>query len=121
MNIVRAIDKNGDWTFGFGLGNYLSGQARFKQNIQTRLFEEIGDCFFNLGAGLNQALYSQKSVLALDLAIRGIIMGTPDFVGIAALTNKLNSSRQVTFTYTVVSIYGPITDQYTFTVQQGSP
>ncbi len=121
MNIVRALDGNGDWTFGFGLGNYLSKQARFNQNIQTRLFEEVGDCFFNLGAGLNQSLYTQKSILALDLAIRGIIMGTPDFVGLAALTNRLTSSRQVVFTYSVVSIYGPISDQYTFTVQQGSP
>lgn len=51
--IVRALDINGDWTFGQGKGNYLTNQAAIAQNVQTRLLSFLGDCFFDPTAGIN--------------------------------------------------------------------
>ena len=34
---VRKIDKNGDWTFGQGLGNYIKNDDEISQNVITRL------------------------------------------------------------------------------------
>lgn len=121
MNIVRGLSKTGDWTFGLGTGGYLAKQAMVGQNIKTRIQEVVGDCFFNLGAGIDRLLYAQKNVLNLDLAIRGIILGTNDVVGLAAISSVINAQRQVTFTYSVVTIYGTIADTYTYSIAQGNP
>lgn len=77
--IVRALDSNGDWTYGNGQGNYLSGNAAVTQCIQTRLSSFVGDCFFDAGAGLPWFLFlaGYKSALEVSLALSAVILNTP--------------------------------------------
>lgn len=49
---VRRLDADGDWSYGYSLNDYLIGKDAIGQNIKTRLKEYLGDCFFNLGAGI---------------------------------------------------------------------
>ena len=45
--IVRALDKDGDWTFGQGLSNYLVNIDALAQVIQTRIKSYLANCFFS--------------------------------------------------------------------------
>lgn len=44
---VRAIDNNGDWTFGQGVGNYIKDDAEIAQNVITRLKSFKNDYFLD--------------------------------------------------------------------------
>lgn len=45
--MVRQIDKNGDWTFGQGLGNYIIDDDEIGQNVTTRLKSFKNDYFLD--------------------------------------------------------------------------
>ncbi len=44
---VRKLDKNGDWTFGQGLGNYIKNDDEIVQNVTTRLKSFKNDYFLD--------------------------------------------------------------------------
>ena len=53
---VRAIDKNGDWTFGHSRNNYKTGIEAVKQSVVTRIKSFKNDWFldgeaYNVGTG----------------------------------------------------------------------
>lgn len=86
--IVRALDANGDWTFGAGRNNYKSGIAALQQNIQTRCLEVLGDCFFATDHGIDWfnllgGREPETSVL-LDLGLRSVIVNTLNVTGITS-------------------------------------
>lgn len=51
--IIRALDSQHDSTFGQGKENFLSGQRAIEENIQTRLYSILRDCFCDLQAGID--------------------------------------------------------------------
>ena len=111
--IVRALDSNGDWTFGAGLNNYKSANLAAAQSIQTRLSSFVGNCFFDMGAGINWfSFLSGKDPLGLSLALSAVILNTPDPVtgnpvvlGLQQLSFNVSPSRGFSITYQVQSIY----------------
>ena len=44
---VRKIDNNSDWTFGQGLGNYITKDDEIAQNVVTRLKSFKNDYFLD--------------------------------------------------------------------------
>lgn len=105
--IVRAIDINNDWTFGKGRNNYVSNNAAIEQLIQTRLQSFLGDCFFALSDGLDWFnLLGSKNQIALELAVRSIILNT---TGVTELVDSSviyePSTRVLTMKYTVNTVY----------------
>ena len=50
---VRALDKNGDWTFGVGRANYISGKAAINQNVSTRLKSFKNDNPLNMSSDID--------------------------------------------------------------------
>jgi len=44
---VRKIDSNHDWTFGQGLGNYITKDKEISQNVTTRLKSFKNDYFLD--------------------------------------------------------------------------
>jgi len=99
---VRALDANGDWTFGRGRGNYLTAKAARAQNLQTRLMSFLGDCFWDLGAGIDWFnLLGGKSALQIDFAVQSTIIGTDGIVGIDRDSIAVDSNRQLSAKYTV--------------------
>src|SRR5580704_8811226 len=91
--IVRALDSNGDWEFGASLNNYLVNNSAVTQNIKTRVSSFLGDCFFDLGAGIDWFTYlaGSKSQLAVQLSVSSVILNTMDVTGILQLSVNLNS------------------------------
>ena len=112
---VRAIDENHDWQFGKGQNDYLQGRAACVQNINTRLYEFLGDCFFNNGAGISWfTLLGSKDQTGLNLAISAVILNTQDVTGINQLTAVVNSVRDFQVSYEVQTSYGTAADTFIF-------
>lgn len=49
---VRELDKNHDWTFGHGLGNYLQSSDAIVQCVKTKLLALKRDWFLNRNDGI---------------------------------------------------------------------
>lgn len=112
---VRALDIDHDWQFGKGANDYLQGRAATVQNINTRLYEFLGDCFFNNGAGISWfTLLGGKDQTALNLAISAVILNTQDVTGIKQLSVLLNSVRDFRVEYEVATSYGTSADTFIF-------
>lgn len=105
--IVRSLDINGDWTFGKGKNNYLSNNKAIVQSIATRLQSFLGDCFFAVDAGLDWFnLLGAKDQLALELAVRAVILNTQDVTAIVNVSINLEeNTRRINMKYTVETVY----------------
>lgn len=104
--ITRALDSDHDWTFGTSLNNYLRNKTAVIQNIDTRLNEFLGDCFFNLKAGINWFnLLGNKDQVALNIAIAGTILNTAQVIGIKQLSATLRGTNFYV-SYVVETTYG---------------
>lgn len=110
---VRALDSAGDWTFGAGANNYKQKKDAVAQNIQTRLNSFLGNCFFDLGAGLDWFFFlgGSKDQLALNLAISSVILNTENVTALTQVSINLNTrTRHIAITYRAVTSFGAITE-----------
>lgn len=73
--IIRAL-LGGDATFGQGRENFLSGQNAIAENIQTRLYAFLRDCFFDIQAGIDWIRFFSvpTSSQEIQLSCRGIVL-----------------------------------------------
>lgn len=112
---VRALNSDHDWLFGKGANDYLQGNAAIVQNINTRLNSYLGNCFFDLNAGIDWFnLMGSKNLTALNLAISTSILNTDGVTGILQLSTNLTFNRQFTVTYQVQTIYSTAYSTFTF-------
>ena len=103
--IIRALDSEGDWTFGKGLSNYNKETRAIEQNISTRYNEWVGDCFFNSEAGIdwyNRLDYGSKDILEND--IKSLILKSYGVVEILSISSTL-INRVFNATYTIRTIF----------------
>jgi hypothetical protein len=104
--IMRKLDENGDFTFGAGKNNFLTGVLAIEQSIETRLLSFLGDCFFDVAAGIDWFnLLGSKNQTALNLSVSTIILNTPGVTGILQLSIVLDTNRNLTITYNASTIY----------------
>ena len=106
--IIRAIDTNGDWTFGKGKSSYKSSQLALNQNIATRLQEWKGDCFFDNDAGIDwkNRLAKRSQVAPLQDEIRTVLLKTDGVTSVANIDLNFNSiNRNLAVSYSVKTIY----------------
>lgn len=105
--IVRAVDAQNDWMFGKGRNDYKTGKYALEQNLSTRLNSYLGDCFFAISEGLDWFnLLGSKNQLALEFAVRALILNTENVTGIVSLDINLDSiSRRITMTYVLNSVF----------------
>lgn len=105
--IIRAIDVNGDWLYGQGLNNFKRGIPALEENISTRLYSVLGDCFFAQYAGIDWFNFiGSKNELALNLAISALLLNTENVTGINQLSINLNhQTRQFFINYSVNSVF----------------
>lgn len=105
--IVRSLDVNHDWTFGKGKNNYLVNNDAIVQLINTNLNSYLGDCFFALDEGVDWFnLLGSKNQAALELAVRAVILNTEGVTAIIDVSiNFGETTRQITMTYTVETVY----------------
>lgn len=104
---VRALDANGDWTFGRGTNDYLVDLKAIEQNISTRLKSFLGDCFFDINAGIDWfGFLGGKDQLGLNLAVRAVILNTDGVTALTQFSVELNhTTRLFTMTYGVTTVF----------------
>lgn len=95
---VRALDANGDWTFGQGLQNYLTGTQSVGQRIYTRLRCVKNDWFLNYNFGIDY--FSANSELITE-QIRTTILSTDGVVELLRFDVELNDNRVLSVSATV--------------------
>lgn len=112
--IFRNIDENGDWSFGKGIQDMTSANKAIGLNIQTRIQSWVGDCFFDMDAGIDwlNRLGSKNQRTLLELDLKRIIMQSEGVVKLLSFSTDLNG-RSFTANYSVQTIYSTITDTYT--------
>ena len=106
-----ALDPSYDLVFDPGAA--LSGTAAVAQNILTRLKLFKGEWWENLNLGLpmfqtvlGQAA-SSKGLLAMQLAVQQVILGTPYVTGISAMDVQFSEgTAQLVITATVQTVFG---------------
>lgn len=116
--IVRQLINYGngpDWTFGAGKNNYLQGNAAIAQNISTRLNSFLGDCYFDVGSGVDwYNLLGSNQVLALNLAITNTILNTAGVTNLLQISSNISSKRNYTVIYTVQTVYSTVSSSFVF-------
>lgn len=120
---VRALDSNGDETFGQGAANFLvDSPACVAQCVKTRLLLAKQEWFLDVTAGTDwQGLILGKHVATADQEIRRVILGTQGVLAILLYASSLDpATRKFTVTYTLDTIYGPA-DPQTVVLPFGQP
>ena len=96
--MIRAIDSDGDWVFGQGLGSYLTGQAAIVQDIQTALQFFQNDCFWNETFGVDWwnllGQFGKAVENTIILQVRNVISNIAGVVSINSVTAVWNTSTR---------------------------
>jgi hypothetical protein len=115
--IIRALDLNGDWTFGQGINNYKRNQDALAQDIGSNLASFLNDCFFDTTSGIDWwNLIGSKDQTGLNLAISTTILNTVGVTGINQVSVSLDNSRHFSVSYKVQSIYGVLSNIYQYSL-----
>lgn len=113
--IVRALDINGDWEFGKGKNDYKRDIKALTQTIKTRCLSFLGDCFFDMTAGIDWFnLLGGKDQNALELAISSTILNTPNVTGLLQLSLSVSPTRRISITYRVQSTLGETGESFQY-------
>lgn len=103
----RALDANGDYTFGRGVGNFLvNSPATVRQSIQTRLGLLQREWYLNLNDGtpwLQQILVKGAVSKIYDLAIQTRILGTQGVSSILSYSSSADPVKRTLFVQATVS------------------
>lgn len=107
----RALDANGDMTFGQGSGNFLiNSPEAVGQAVMTRLRLLTGEWFLDVEAGTpySTQILGRNTTATYDQAIRERILDTE---GVTDLVNYSSSlvGRRLSVAATINTIYGETT------------
>lgn len=104
--IFRNLDSNHDWMFGQGIANFIDANAAIGLNIETRLLSWVGDCFFDLNAGIDwtNRLGSKNQRALLEQDLKRVILQSYGVTGIVSFDTVL-TGRSFTANYTVDTIF----------------
>lgn len=117
--IIRSIDSDSDWSFGKGKSSYKTQQAAINQNIETRLYEWKGDCFFDNEAGVDwkNRLAKRSQLEPLRDEIRTVILKSFGVTEVVNVSFDFNStSRNLKVDYSVKTIFSTETEENSIAV-----
>lgn len=105
--IFRMIDDTGDWTFGRGTQSYTKDLQALMLDLKTRILSWVGDCFFDLGAGIDwKNLLDYGMRTRLTNAIKILAFKTAGVIKVNDITIEVDSVRSADITLSVDTIYG---------------
>lgn len=107
--ITRALTSTNDWTFGNGIGNYLTGEAAIEQNIKTKILEWKGDCYYATLEGVdwkNRLGPGQQKNLLTE--IKGVALQCFGVTGVLSISGVFNAqNRFMAISLTLTTIFSP--------------
>lgn len=109
---ARAVDLDGDWTFGKGQNDYRKNILKVEQSIATRINSFLNDCFFATNDGIDWLnLLGGKNDVAIGLAVNTTLLNTDGVNQVLDFELGLDASRNLTVRYKVDTIFGIITNE----------
>ncbi len=106
----RALDANGDYTFGQGPGSWLvNSSACVAQAVLTRLRLHTGEWFLDssVGTPYSTEILGNNTQPLYDQALKSVILGTEGVSSIDSYTSTYDSAaRSLTVEATIMTIYG---------------
>ena len=93
-----GLDKNGDFAITNNSVILLTDNEEIVQNVETRVKEQIFDCFVNLNAGIDwlNLPRNKSEIEALTNNVRKIVSATNGVTGILDISANLdNASRNL--------------------------
>jgi hypothetical protein len=120
--LFRSLDSSHDWNFGQGTESYVSGEQAIGLNIQTRILSFMGNCYFDMLAGINWFIYfgtpgKQQQTL---LSVQAEILQSYGVTKVNSVTMNETDTGGVILTFNIYDIYSP-TAPYSQTLQVNSP
>lgn len=109
---VRAMDANGDMTWGSSQQDFLvNSPAAVGQLVLTRLKLLQGEWFLDKTAGVpwSTQILGRNTGSTYDQAIKACILGTQGVTSIVAYASSLGPDRKLTVTATIDTAYGQTT------------
>lgn len=105
---TRSVDINNDWVFGNSLLNYKIELDEVKQNIITSLKSWVGDCFFDLGAGVDWYNYlgSYGEEENLKNNIIEVVNNVEGVITVENYDAYLTDERKLVINLDISTIYG---------------
>lgn len=111
---TRAINGIGDWLFGHSLLDYKTDIEELKQNIITSLKSWVGDCFFDLEAGVDWynylGSYGQEENLKNN--VLRVVKNVDGVITVEKYDAYLTNERQLIIDLSISTIYGTININY---------
>ena len=105
MTAVRALDKDGDWTFGRGRANYLTKIESTAQRLATRIRCVRDNWFLDFSYGID---YANGTPQEVEAQIRRTILETKDVAELVAFSADYGEDRNLVVTATVRDITGEL-------------
>lgn len=105
--LFRNLDDDHDWCFGKGLEDLTTGDTAIGLNIETRILSWVGDCFWDMEAGIDWSnrIGGKNVKELLDLELRRLIIQSQEVTGLVDFVIT-QQGRNFTAAYTVNTIYG---------------
>jgi len=105
--IMRALDTDHDWTFGQGLTNYNRDQKAIAENVQTRLYSFLNDCFFDLAAGIDwfRLLGTKGTQNEILLNCKAIVLQSYGVVRVNSMSVNVTETRRIFIEMNIDTIY----------------
>jgi hypothetical protein len=104
----RALDANGDYTFGRGSANFLvDTPAAVGQAVKTRLGLMAGEWFLDVteGTPYGTEILGAHTQATYDAAVRARVLDTPGVLSITSYSSS-NVNRSLRIQMTIETIYG---------------
>lgn len=103
---IRAIDDDGDFTFGKGKANYKTEKDAIVQNVITRLRSWKGDCFYATAEGVDYNNFLSVGTKSfLDSDIKRVILQSEGILSLQDFSSEVED-REYTCKVTLLTIYG---------------
>lgn len=103
---IRNVDINWDWNFGHGQTDYSRTLKAIELDIQMRLKEWYGDCYFNLERGIpwNIRLGTHNQKELLDEDVQNTVLSVEGVLNIFNFTSSV-TGRRYTCQFEVFTVY----------------
>lgn len=105
--IFRQLDADHDWTFGKGIANYAQNDQAIALDVQTSLLSWVGDCFFDLQAGIDWSrLLDTGQQKNLQIALETNILQRYGVVNVSAASAFFNAdTRKLNVSFNITTIF----------------
>ncbi len=113
--IFRALDSDGDWTFGKGIANYWRDSAAIAGDVKTSLLCFLADCFFDETTGIDWLnLLGTNNEGALLFSVNSTIVNRPGISNVTQLSVSRDEKRHLSMAYAATTVFGTVVNQDSF-------